>query len=130
VLIALCQQYIEPENDILKKVAQANARTGMSTFPRQAARAHTKLTQALETLFTRFEELPGLKTHEQFILIRRRLADIEVELVASGEFFNESVSIYNNSLAHLPRSLLAFILRFRPREIFDDHEAVDTGTND
>ena len=33
VLIALCQQYIEPENDILKKVAQANARTGMSTFP-------------------------------------------------------------------------------------------------
>lgn len=84
-----------------------------------------KLTNQMNDIMCRAEEMPNLKANEQFTMLQKSLSKMESELQAARRIYNGDVTLYNITIETFPNNILAKLFGMKPIELFtiDEYKA-------
>ncbi|MDO4643966.1 MAG: LemA family protein, partial [Cardiobacteriaceae bacterium] len=132
-LVEIARKYLQHEQETLTAVISArnhaanalkNAEGGGSTGLDALATAEQALGARLGGLYATFENYPDLKADNQLAALREEISSTENRVAFSRQYFNDSVTEYNNAVEQFPASIIAGLFAFRASELleFDDIE--------
>ena len=136
-LVNTVKGYAKQEQDVINSVTEARAKLAGATTVSDKAKADEELTSALNRLMVVVENYPDLKANQNFSELSEELRNTENKISFSRQFYNDTVTMYNQKLQIFPSNIIANMFNFTPRELFtvDNAEArknvkVDFGKKD
>ena len=128
--------YAAHESDTFEKVIQLRTSWANAQTVSEKAELDNQLSSALKTIMAVSENYPELKANQNFSELSEELRNTENKISFSRQFYNDSVTRYNEKLQIFPSNIIANIFNFKPRDFFrtDSDEArknvkVDFGKN-
>ncbi|WNY23743.1 Protein LemA [Methanimicrococcus hongohii] len=118
-LVETVKGYASHEKGTLENVIAARNATMNAKTPHEAAEASNMLTSTLKSLFAVAEAYPDLKANTNFQDLQKQLKDTEDKIAYARQFYNDTVTKYNNSIQTIPRNIVAKMFGFEPKELFD-----------
>ncbi len=119
-LIATVNQYMQHEQGTLAKLTELR---GMAQSGRLGTRGRVELenqfSQAMESIMFAVENYPDLKASQNFLALQGSLNEIEEQLSAARRTFNAVTTDYNDSIEMFPSNLLAGLIGYRLRPLFE-----------
>jgi LemA protein len=117
-LVACVKGYMDHERQTLEAVTQARSASISAVSIPQKAQADLVLTSALRSFFAVAEGYPQLKADQNFLALQNRISELEERIADRREFFNDGVNAYNTRIAQIPDVLMARVMKFQPRPMF------------
>ena len=110
------------EVDLQVGVAQRRA-TGKSLIPsaesvNEQASATDAQTASVGKMVAIAEGYPDLRANDMFLKLSEELADTEDRISLSREFFNDSVTAYNNRIQKIPDAIFALAFKYQPAQLY------------
>lgn len=119
-LVAVCKQYMQYEQETLKRIIEARAAVfsaSESGNAKQLGDAEQTLRKGLGRLFALAEDYPELKADESFLHLQSRISGLENAIADRRELYNDSVNRMNIRIDQFPDVLVAMTLRFKSAEM-------------
>ena len=119
-LVETVKGYAGHERAVLENIA--NLRAQALAAPAGTAahqQAESRLARSLGGIMAVAESYPQLKADRNFLQLQAALAEVEEQISAARRAYNASVTDYNNALEMLPTSLLASLLGYQRRPLFE-----------
>jgi len=82
-----------------------------------------KIQKGISELFVAVENYPDLKASQNFLHLQGSLNEVEEQLAASRRAFNAAVTLYNNSIEVFPSSIIASMMNYGRRTLFEIPES-------
>ena len=128
--------YAAHESETFEKIAQLRTSWANAGTVAEKANLDNQLSGALKTIMAVSENYPELKANQNFSELSEELRNTENKISFSRQFYNDTVTMYNEKLQIFPSNIIANMFNFKPRELFktDNDEArknvkVDFGKN-
>lgn len=128
--------YAAHESETLEKVTQLRTSWANASTVAEKAELDNQLSGALKTIMAVSENYPDLKANQNFSELSEELRNTENKISFSRQFYNDTVTMYNEKLQIFPSNIIANIFNFKARDLFktDSDEArknvkVDFGKN-
>src|SRR5438309_11474208 len=118
-LVETVKAYAGNEKGTLEAVINARNRAMSATSPSDKAQAENILSGALKSLFALAEAYPQLRAIERFTSLQNSLSQIEDTVQNARRYYNAVVRDLNTKIQQSPTNILAGMMGFKPREIFD-----------
>ena len=124
-LVESVKGYMEHEKGVLEKVTELRTSWANATTVSEKAELDSQLSGALKTIMAVSENYPELKANQNFSELQEELRNTENKIAYSRQFYNDSVTMYNNKLEMVPTNIIASFFKFEPSELFkvDSEEA-------
>lgn len=120
--VSTVEEYTEHEEEIFDDMTSAREELSESLKDGELSKisnSNENLTIKLNNLIALVENnLPELKSSSQYIDLMEQLENSVNRISVAGAKYNESVSIYNREITHIPGSILASIFGFVEEESF------------
>ena len=94
-----------------------------ATTNNEKIEAENTLSSTLKSLFAVAENYPELKANTNFLQLQNDLRTTEDKVAYSRQFYNDTVTRYNNSLAIFPNNIVAGIFNFTEETLFKVEDA-------
>lgn len=117
-LVETVKGYAGHERETLEKVVQARNMAMSARGVAEQAQAENMLTGALKSLFAVSEAYPDLKANQNFLKLQEELTGTENRIGFARQHYNDSVSVYNETLQRFPSNVVGNMFAFRPAEFF------------
>lgn len=117
-LVETVKGYAAHEKTVLENVAAARSGYMNATTPTEKLAADQALTSTLKTLFAVSESYPELKANENFSKLQDDLKGTEDKVAYARQFYNDSVTRYNNKLAVFPNNIVAALFKFKEETLY------------
>ena len=119
-LIATVQEYASHEKNLLTDLTKARtmAQNSSSKNESDLAKADTMMGQVLGRFMAVSENYPDLKASQNFISLQGSLNEIEEQLSAARRSYNASVTGYNNAVQMIPTNIVAGIMGYQTKIVF------------
>lgn len=124
-LVETVEGYAAHERTTLQSVTAARAAAVLAKEPEAVEGAESRLTSALGQVNALAEAYPHLRAAESFRRLQAELAGIEDEIQAARRIYNGNVEYYNTRTQQFPRLLVAGLLSFGPRHMFEIEAAAE-----
>ena len=131
-LVSSVQQYMQHEKGILEKVTELRAQAlkpGISD--EQKIALDREITSALGSIMVAVENYPDLKANENVMHLQRTLTEVEAQIAAARRAYNQAVTDYNNALEMIPTNILANMMHYTRKQVFeiteDERKNVNVG---
>ena len=128
--------YTSHESETFEKIAQLRTSWANAGTVAEKAELDNQLSGALKTIMAVSESYPELKANQNFSELSEELRNTENKISFSRQFYNDTVTMYNEKLQIFPSNIIANIFNFKARDLFktDSDEArknvkVDFGKN-
>jgi LemA protein len=123
-LVSTVQAYMKHESGTLTKITELRARA-QAAGPQSGERMslENQIGGLLKGLMVQVEDYPELKASENFSQLQRSLNEVEAQLAAARRTYNASVTEFNNAVEMFPTNLVAGVMSYRRRELFEIDEA-------
>ena len=122
-LVETVKGYAAHEQGTLEKVIAArNSYATASTIEDKAA-ANNELSKTLKSIFALSESYPDLKANTNFMALQTELTGTEDKIAYSRQFYNDSVTMYNNKLQVFPTNIVAGMFGFKEEALFKTEDA-------
>ena len=122
-LIETVKGYATHEKELLEKVTKARSTYMNATTNNEKIEAENTLSSTLKSLFAVAENYPELKANTNFLQLQNDLRTTEDKVAYSRQFYNDTVTRYNNSLAIFPNNIVAGIFNFTEETLFKVEDA-------
>lgn len=119
-IVEAVKAYMNYERDLLTEITGLRVKAlsqGLSGEERVAV--ENTLGRRLTDLLVAVENYPELKASANFLQLQGTLNEVEEQLAASRRAFNAAVTAYNNSIEVFPSSLIASMMSYRRRTLFE-----------
>ena len=115
----------ESESQTLEKIAQLRTAWANAKTVSEKAELDNQLSGALKTIMAVSENYPDLKANQNFSDLSNELKNTENKISFSRQFYNDTVTMYNQKLLMFPSNIIANMFNFTPRDLFkiDNAEA-------
>ena len=127
-LIETVKGYATHEKVLFEKVTEARAKAIGAQNVQDQGKAENMLSGTLKSLFAVAENYPNLKANENFLELQRELTDTEDKVQASRRFYNGNVRDFNIKIEVFPNNMVAKMLGFSQRELFEIEESAEKET--
>lgn len=119
-LVSTVKQYMEHEANTLTEIAElrSKAMSGNMSDDEKVA-LDNKISKAIGGIMVAVENYPDLKASNNFMNLQRSLNEIEEQISASRRSYNASVLDYNNAVEMIPTSLVAGMMGYKRKEMFE-----------
>ena len=117
-LVETVKGYAEHEKELLENVTAARSGYMNATTAGEKIAADNQLTSTLKTLFAVAENYPDLKANENFSKLQDDLRGTEDKVAFSRQFYNDSVTMFNNKIAVFPNNIVAGVFKFGEEELY------------
>lgn len=128
--------YTSHESETFEKIAQLRTSWANAGTVSEKAELDNQLSGALKTIMAVSESYPELKANQNFSQLSEELRNTENKISFSRQFYNDTVTMYNEKLQIFPSNIIANMFNFKSRDLFktDSDEArknvkVDFGKN-
>ena len=112
--------YMKYERELLTEITALRARALSDNLENEdRVKVENKIQKGLSELKVAVENYPELKESRNFLHLQGSLNEVEEQLAASRRFFNAAVTLYNNSVEVFPSSIVASMMNFRRRTLFE-----------
>ena len=129
--------YAAHESETFEKITSLRTSWANANTVAEKADLDNQLSGALKTIMAVSENYPDLKANQNFSELSEELRNTENKIFFSRQFYNDTVTMYNQKLQIFPSNIIANMFNFTPRELFtvDNAEArknvkVDFGKKD
>ena len=129
--------YAAHETETFEKIAALRTSWANASSVSEKAELDGQLSSTLKTIMAVSESYPELKANQNFSELSEELRNTENKISFSRQFYNDTVTMYNQKLQIFPSNIIANMFNFTPRELFtvDNAEArknvkVDFGKKD
>ncbi len=129
-LVSSVQQYMKHEREILEKVTELRARAmkpGISD--EQKIDLDRQITSMLGSIMVAVENYPELKANENIMHLQRTLTEIEAQIAAARRAYNQAVTDYNNAIEMIPTNILANMMGYTRKQVFEIPDAERKNVN-
>ncbi len=117
-LVATCKGYMQYEQQTLEGITRARAAFMQASTVGEKAQADLLTTGALKSLFAVAENYPDLKANNNFLMLQKRISELEDMIADRREFFNDDVNTYNVRIQQFPDVLIARLMSLQHKEMF------------
>ena len=111
--------YTSHEAETLEKITTLRTSWANAGTVAEKASLDNQLSGALKTIMAVSENYPDLKANENFAQLAEELRNTENKISFSRQFYNDSVTMYNQKLLMFPTNIIANMFNFKPRELFE-----------
>jgi LemA protein len=129
-LVAAVQNYMQFEKDVLTKVTELRSRaiSGKATDDEKIA-IDREISGVLRGIMVAVENYPDLKANQSFLQLQATLTEVEEQISAGRRAYNAAVTDYNNAVEMFPTNLMAQMMNYKRRAVFEiapaEREPVD-----
>ncbi|MCL3779199.1 LemA family protein [Prolixibacteraceae bacterium JC049] len=129
-LVATVKQYASHEKELLEKVTnlRAQATSGQLSANEKVA-VDNQISKSLGNIMVAVENYPDLKANENFLNLQRTLNEVESQISAARRAYNATVTDYNNGIETFPRNIIAGMMKFTRKEVFEIPEVQRENVN-
>lgn len=119
-LVASVKQYMTHEAGVLTKVTElrAKAMSGQVSSD-ESVDLNNQIGRAIRGIMVSVEQYPQLRASENFQQLQRSLNEVEEQISAARRAFNASVTDFNNAVEMFPTNIMAGLMRYRRRALFE-----------
>lgn len=110
--------YASHESETFEKIASLRTSWAHANSVSEKANLDNQLSNALKTIMAVSENYPDLKANQNFSELSEELRNTENKISFSRQFYNDSVTIYNEKLQIFPSNIIASMFHFTPRDLF------------
>ena len=110
--------YAAHESETFEKITKLRTSWASAETVAEKAELDNQLSGALKTIMAVSENYPDLKANQNFSELSEELRNTENKISFSRQFYNDSVTMYNQKLQLFPSNIIANMFNFTPRELF------------
>lgn len=122
-LVETVKGYAKHEKGVFDDVTKARTEALSAKGIPEKGKAENQLEGALKSIFAVAEAYPDLKANANFAQLQTDLTDTEDKIQASRRFYNANVREMNIAVQTFPKNIIANMLGFKKRDLFDLEEA-------
>ena len=122
-LVETVKGYASHEKELLENVTASRSGYINATTAAEKMAADNQLNSTLKTLFAVSENYTELKANENFSKLQDDLKGTEDKVAFSRQFYNDSVTKYNDKLLMFPTNIIGSMFGFKEEELFKTDEA-------
>ena len=117
-LVNTVKGYAKHEKETFEGIANAKTRYMSATTPEEKMEANNQLSGFLGRLFAISEAYPELKANTSFENLQAQLVEVENKIRFARQFYNDTVTEYNQTIQMFPGSLFAGFFNYHNAELF------------
>ena len=122
-IIGSIKQYMSHETELLTNITKLRVQANSKDLsPDDKVKLDKKLNSAMKSINIAVENYPEVKASENFLNLERTMNEIESQLSAARRNYNSAVTSYNNALEMFPSNIIAGLLRYQRKELFEINE--------
>ncbi|WP_297439940.1 LemA family protein [Sulfurimonas sp.] len=124
-LVASVSKYMQHEKSILEDITKLRAEANKPNISdKEKIALDTKLSSALGSIMIAVENYPELKANENVLHLQHSLNEVEEQISAARRAYNQAVTDYNNALEQIPTNILANMMNYKQKDVFEisEHE--------
>ena len=125
-LVETVKGFAAHEKSLLENVTASRSAYMNAGSSKEKFAMNQELTSSLKSLFVVAENYPELKANVNFLKLQEALAEAEEDVAYARQFYNDSVTIYNNKLLVFPSNLIGKIFGFKEEALFDAAEEAES----
>lgn len=119
-LVETVKVYMRYEKGLLTDITELRAKAmAAGTYENNRIAYENQLTQKLGNIMVAAENYPDLKASQSFIQLQSTWKDLEDQIAAARLLYNTSVTIYNNAVEMFPTNLMAVMIDYKPKSLFE-----------
>ncbi|MBU1701464.1 LemA family protein [bacterium] len=123
-LVSAVKQYMKHEAGVLTEITELRAKATSGTLSSdEAVDLNNKIGRALGGIMVAVENYPDLKASENFQQLQRTLNEVEEQISAARRSFNASVTDFNNAVEMFPTNIMAGMMGYKRRQLFEIPES-------
>lgn len=111
--------YMGHERETLDELTRLREQATTASAPADRMALDDRMSGLLRGLVARAEAYPDLKASDTVTLLQRSLNEVESQIAAARRSFNASVMVFNTRIEVFPNNLLAGLLGFQRRALFE-----------
>ena len=129
-LVASVSKYMEHEKSLLEEVTKLRSEANRPNISdKQKMDLDAKITKALGSIMIAVENYPELKANENVLHLQRSLNEVEEQIAAARRAYNQAVTDYNNALEMIPTNLMASMMGYKEKDVFEITETERKNVN-
>lgn len=119
-IVEAVKAYMNYERELLTEITELRIKALSQTLPEEErVQVENRLGSKLTDLLVAVENYPDLKASTNFLQLQGTLNEVEEQLAASRRAFNAAVTIYNNSIEVFPSNIIASMMKYKRRTVFE-----------
>lgn len=119
-LVATVQTYMQHERGTLTAITEMRAKAVSGNLSDDEKVAlDNKVSKMMGGIMVAVENYPDLKANQNFIQLQRTLNEVEEQISAARRAYNASVTDYNNAVEMLPTSIMASMMNYKRKQVFE-----------
>lgn len=131
-LVASVKNYMQHEQGTLTKITELRAKAlSGTTSDDEKVELDNRISKMLGGIMVAVENYPDLKANQNFLQLQASLNEVEEQISAARRAYNAAVTDYNNAIEMVPTNIVASLMNFKRRQVFETSEAerknVDVG---
>ncbi|MCK5345459.1 MAG: LemA family protein [Candidatus Heimdallarchaeota archaeon] len=129
-LVAAVKTYMKHESGVLTEITELRSKAlsgGISSD--EQVDLDNKISKAIGGIMVAVENYPDLKASDNFLQLQRSLNEIEEQISAARRSFNAAVTDYNNAVEMFPTSIMAQMMNYKRKKVFEITEAERQNVN-
>ena len=122
-LIATVKAYMKHEKEVLEEITKMRAKavSGRLSDDEQVELDNV-MSKMLGGIMVAVENYPELKANENFLQLQRTMNEGEEQISAARRAYNAAVTDYNNAVEMFPTNILASMIGYRLKKVFEISE--------
>lgn len=119
-LVSSVKQYMQHEQGTLTRITElrAKATTGQLSDDEKVD-LDNKISKAVSGIMVAVENYPDLKANQNFLGLQKSLNEVEEQISAARRAYNASVLDYNNATEMVPTNILASMINYKRKQMFE-----------
>ncbi|GAB6074417.1 LemA family protein [Nautilia lithotrophica] len=118
-LIASVKEYMQHERDLLTKITEIRSQILHTTDENEKIELESRLSGYLRDLMVNVENYPQLRASENFMQLQNAIKDVEDQISAARRAYNQAVTDYNNAIEMFPTNILASMMGYTRKKVFE-----------
>lgn len=121
-IVETVKGYAAHEKETLDAVISARSRYVTASGIDEKMKINGEISGLLGRLMAVSESYPDLKANVNFLDLQKQLKDVEDKIGFARQFYNDTVTSYNQAVKMIPGSIFAGIFRFKEESLFKAEE--------
>lgn len=119
-LVETVKEYMGYEKDLLTDVTDLRSKAMSSGYNEKDRISYeNQLTQKLGNIMVAAENYPELKASQSFMQLQSTWKDLEEQIAGARQAYNASVTSYNNAVEMFPTNLIATMIDYKSKSMFE-----------
>ncbi len=111
--------YMNHESETFTKIAELRTSWANTQTIADKATIDNQLSGALKTIMAVSENYPELKANQNFSDLSEELRNTENKISFSRQFYNDTVTKYNDKIELFPSNIIAGMFGFKEKDLFE-----------